>query len=137
MLGSVSYSQDSKNSTPNSDRAELVSRCEKAVAEVRVSRELIRGYQKALDQYDETLGKAEEVMKLSAAEIANLKAQRDTIKEALDKERVAFDEKSKEAEHLRKDLAKATKKKNFFKKMAKVGWITAIAAGAGLILVSQ
>lgn len=136
-LGSVSYSQDSGSNTPSSNRAELVSLCEKASAEVEVSRDLIKAYQRTLDEYEKSLSNADALIKLDAAQIANLKAQRDAIAEALKKEHQAFEAKSAEATQLRKDLAKATKKKNFFKKMAKVGWITAIAAGAGLVLVSQ
>ncbi len=137
ILGSVSYSQTSSDSSQPSNRAELVSLCEKASKEVEVSRELIKAYQRTLDEYDKSLASADKIITLSAAEIQNLKAQRDTIAEALKKERDAFEAKSAEATQLRKDLAKATKKKNFFKKMAKVGWITAIAAGAGLVLVSR
>lgn len=134
--GSVSYSQTSEVSTgnPQNDRAELVALCEKAKDEVKVSRDMIKSYQRTLDEYDRSLESADNLIKLSTDEIALLKVQRDKTAEALKAEREAF-ARSKAAEtELRKALAKEVKKKTFFKNLAKYTTAAAIVLGAVVVL---
>lgn len=115
MLGSVNYSQDSGSSK---DRAELISRMERAVDEVDASRVRIAEQEKQIAAYEALTEKAERLQLLSEEEIKLRKAETFELRKSLASEREALVLKQKEATQLRKDLASATKKKNFFKKVA-------------------
>lgn len=105
MLASVSYSQTSNGSTPQTaDRAAIVSLCEKAKDEVIASRALIASYETTLQ------AQAKE-QTLSDAEIARLR-------EALDHEKKALASSEAAIVEYKKALAKEIKKKNFFKRIA-------------------
>lgn len=140
MLGSVTYSQSSANSTgsnPN-DRAELVSLMERAVQEVKESRIIIDGYKDQIANYEDALAKAEKLDASNAVLIGFLKGEITKLREALTEKQVALDAKQKEVDAYKDALAKAVKKKNFFKKIAKFTTVsTAVLAAATLILLKQ
>lgn len=126
MLGSVSYSQDSGNS-----KAELISRCERAADEVDAGRLRIAAQESRLKDYEALIERGEKLQLLSDEEIKLRKAETADLRVAIAKERDALALKQREADQLRKDLASATKKKNFFKKLAIIG----IGAAAGLYIL--
>lgn len=128
MLGSVSYSQTSKDSTP-SDRSKLISLCEAAADEVVESRKRIADYQAALAASEKVVAISDEQIKLKDRES-------DLLRRAIDSERRALEAKSKEVEEYKKALAKVTKKKNFFKSIAKITTITAGVA-IGILVLKQ
>lgn len=128
MLGSVGYSQNSGNST---NRAELISLSERAVEEVKESRKMIAALDDQVAGLESLTAKAENLQMLSTEEIKLRKAEAATLRAALDKEREALVLKQKESDRLRKDLASAVKKKNFFKKVA----IGAVVVAVTLIVV--
>jgi uridine kinase len=135
MLASVSYTQTSNEST-GVNRAELVALCEKAAAEVEASRVIIKDYQSTIERLDELIAEQEKERTLSEQQIQLHKLEAKLIRESLSKERLALELKNKEAAELRKALAKATKKKNFFKSIAKI--TTAVAAVAvGVLVLKQ
>jgi hypothetical protein len=132
---SVGYSQNSSDST-GVNRAELIALCEKAAEEVKISRIVISDYKEAIAGYEAVLEAQSKVITLSEEQIALMKAEIVKLREALAAERKALVFKEKEAAELRKALAKATKKKNFFKSIAKI--TTAVAAVAvGVLVLKQ
>lgn len=129
ILGSVSYSQNSE-----SNRAELVSRCERAAEEVDASRKLIAGQEEKLKGYEDLIVKAEKLQLLSDDEIKLRKAETAELRIAIAKEREALGFKQREADELRRQLASEVKKKNFFKKLAKFSTVAAAVAIGILVL---
>lgn len=120
MLASVSYSQTSPTSTPQTDRATLISLCEKAKDEVIASRALIASY-------EDTLKKTENGKTLAEAEAT-------ALREALAKEKAALKERELAEAALRKALASEVKKKNFYKRIAGSSIVTTVVLAAILIL---
>lgn len=132
------FSQNSGNSkTDNDERAELVSRCERAVEEIKISRRLITEYEVTLKAKETELEKARSLNTLSEEQIGLLEAEVGKIRTALDAERKALAETEAALEEYRKALAKMTKQRNFFRTLTKVLIVTAgIAAGTagGMLL---
>lgn len=129
VLGSVSYSQTSENSKTD-DRAELVSRCEAAVVEIKQSRELIKSYEETIAKKEKQLSTGMELQKLSDDQILQLNDEISSLRSSLTAERKSSDERQAALDIYKKELAKMTKKKNFFKTMTKVLVVTTVAAGA-------
>lgn len=118
ILASVSCAQNSKNSIP--DKAVLISLCEKAKDEVVASRALIKAY-------EATVAKQEAEQTLSDAEIAK-------VREALEQQKKALAESEAAVTIYKQALSKVTKKKNFFKSVAKGLAITAAVLTAVIVL---
>jgi len=134
-LGSYGYSQSSDSS--NSNRAELVSRCEAAANEVDISRKLIEAQKDAI-------AKAEVEKQLLIAkgdaddkQVALLTEEIGHLRDALVNEQKAFDESQAALDGYKKQLAKEVKKKRFYKTLAKFGTIAGIIVGAGTVLLIQ
>jgi hypothetical protein len=117
ILANASYSQTSPTST---DRATLITLCEKAKDEVIASRALI-------SSYEDTLKKTEKGKALSEAEATELR-------QALAKEKDALKQKEVAEAALRKALASEVKKKNFYKRVAESSVFTTVVLAAILIL---
>jgi chromosome segregation ATPase len=133
----VSYSQDSESSSQKTDRAELVSRCEAAAGEVTVSRALISKYKQTLSAKEDELEKARKLQTASDEQIVRLQEEIVLIRQSLASERLALSESQAALKGYKKALSKMTKKKNFFKGLAKVLAVTTAVAGgiaAALIL---
>jgi len=138
MLVSVSLSQTSSPSTPKT-KAEIITLCERAKAEVVESRALIAEYIKTVEYYEDSLGKAEEVNLAGSQEIDLLKTELAQVRLALAKERDALVFKEKEAREYDKALAKMTKRKNFFKALTKGLTVTTVilAAVAATVILKE
>lgn len=105
ILANVTFSQTSTGSTPPTDRAKLVSLCEKAKDEVIASRTLIASY-------EDTITKQEAEQTLTDAELLK-------VREALGHEKKALEHSQLAIAEYKKALAKEVKKKNFYKAMVK------------------
>lgn len=137
MLGSVSLSQTSTNSTLPSNRAVLIAFSEKARDEIVILRARIEEDKIAFESYENALGKAEEANDLSEVQITLLRSEVGQLRIALGKDRDALALKEKEAVEYEKALAKMTKKKNFFKTLFKASAVTTVifvAVAATVIL---
>lgn len=139
-IASVGYSQDSASSSPDdarARRAELVSRCEAAADEVESSRKVIDALRREIDAKDKVLGLALAKGDLDESQIAAQKSEIDHLRRSLERETAAYETAKKALDAYKKELAKVTKKKNFFKTMTKVLAVTTlVAAGAvGVLLV--
>jgi hypothetical protein len=135
MLASVSYSQTSESSRiTDSERAELITRCEAITAEAKVGRILIKEYEKTLAAKESALDEAVKFGRISDEQIDLMKAETAKLREALAAERKALEFKELEAAELRKALVKAVKRKNFFKSIAKISTAVAVVAVGVLVL---
>lgn len=115
----------------------MVTKCEQARDEVKVSRLLIKDYQASVLSYENALGKAEESGNLSAQEIDLLKVEVGQVREALANERIALALKEKEAKEYETALAKMTKSRNFYKTLTRalvVVTTISVAIAASVIL---
>lgn len=120
ILANVSFSQTSKDSTPSTDRALIVSLCEKAKDEVIASRALIAAY-------EDTVARQSREQTLTDAELAK-------VREALDHEKKALAQSEAAVVVYKKALASEVKKKNFFKKIAGITTSAAVVLGVVLVL---
>jgi flagellar biosynthesis chaperone FliJ len=127
MLVNASFSQSSATST---DRAELVSLCEKAKDEAKVSRTLIAQYEETLNAREKELEQAKLVQGLSDEKISLLETEVSQLRKALAKERDDLAEKELAIDAYKKALSKMTKKKNFFKTLTKIFAVTTLVTGA-------
>lgn len=120
MLASASYSQTSNDSTRQTDKATLISLCEKAKDEVVASRALIAAY-------EDTLAKQEKEQTLADAEILKLR-------DALDHEKAALAQEEQAVAVYKKALGTEKKKKNFYKRVAGGLLVTTVTLGAIVVL---
>jgi hypothetical protein len=132
-MACVGYTQ-TKNDSTGVNRAELISLCEKAAAEVKASRIVISDYKDAIAGYEAVLEAQDKERTLSDEQIALHKQEIVKLREALTAERKALEFKELEAAELRKALAKAVKRKNFFKSIAKISTAVAVVAVGVLVL---
>jgi flagellar biosynthesis chaperone FliJ len=110
--------------------AELVSRCEAAVVEIKQSRVLIKTYEETLQTKEKELEEGIKLQTLSDSQIVLLHTEITQLRGSLADERKSSEEKQAALDIYKKDLAKMTKKKNFFKTMTKILLVTTVAAGS-------
>lgn len=102
---------------------------------MKTSRELISSLEKLVTQYEKTVEAANTSIRISAEQINLLQQENEKLREALSMEKKALELKQQETEQLRKDLAKATKRKNFFKKVS--GASTSLLLAVGIVLLAR
>lgn len=98
-------------------------------------RALFAEHKKQFDLYEKALANADKAQTLSDQEIDALHVERDRLRQALADEKQALDLKDKALQAYKKDLAKMTKSRNFWKAIAKYSSMVTLAAVATAAVV--